>query len=204
MTLIPHDSLDWLVAMLREGMAYYRHAAEHVSDPEVARAFELAARTRGLILSDLSAMGAITEPESTAQTAAALATAPPQHRYDVLQQQFDAIHPEHQAQALVSRELASIRLIERCSFQSSMAILRVMKAPPPGRSDAGYAVSRIANRRVKSAAACSGLPTRAFLAGRSISGLTPRTVSCGSCVTLASYRPAGNILSKHLRFATAR
>jgi hypothetical protein len=147
MTLIPHDSLDWLVAMLREGMAYYRHAAEHVSDPEVARAFGLAARTRGLILSDLRAVGAITEPESVSDTAAALATAPPQHRYDVLQQQFDPTHPELQAQALVSRELASIRLIESV-FRSnpSMAIRRVMKAHFPQVQEVTRVMQRLAHR----------------------------------------------------------
>ena len=40
MTLIPQDSLDWLVGLLREGRAYYRHAVAHTQDAEVRRALD--------------------------------------------------------------------------------------------------------------------------------------------------------------------
>ena len=56
MTLIPQDALDWLVALLRDGRDYYRHAAEHTGDAEVRRAFELAAEARDALLAELRAL----------------------------------------------------------------------------------------------------------------------------------------------------
>lgn len=147
MTQIPIDSLDWLVGLLREGRAYYRHALEHSHDPEVRRAFEMGAEERDRILADLRAIDAIEESSTPADIANALGAAPPQHRYDLLQQQFDPSRPELQADALVSREGAGLRLVESV-FRShpSMAVRRVMKAHYPRLQQAARVMQRMARR----------------------------------------------------------
>jgi hypothetical protein len=147
MTLIPQDSLDWLVGLLREGRAYYRHAAEHTADSEVRRAFQLAAEERDAVLADLRAVGAIEESTSPADIAKALVSAPPQHRYNLLQQQFDPSRPELQAEALLAREGAGLRLVESV-FRShhSLAVRRVMKVHYPRLQQSARVMQRLARR----------------------------------------------------------
>jgi nucleotide-binding universal stress UspA family protein len=147
MTLIPPDSLAWLVGLLREGRAYYRHAAEHTNDPEVRRAFELAAEERDMVLADLRAVGAIEESHTPADVANALKGAPPQHRYHLLQEQFDPARPELQAEALVAREGAGLRLVESV-FRShhSLAVRRIMKVHYPRLQQSARIMQRLARR----------------------------------------------------------
>ena len=147
MTLIPQDSLDWLVGLLREGRAYYRHAAARTHDPEVRHAFELAAEERDTLLADLRACGAIEESHSPAEIDQALSSAPPQHRYNLLQQQFDPARPELQAEALVAREGAGLRLVESV-FRSnpSLAVRRIMKTHYPRLQQSARVMQRLARR----------------------------------------------------------
>lgn len=147
MTLIPADSLDWLVGLLREGRAYYRHAAEHTHDAEIRRAFELAAEERDTLLADLRDASVIEELHHPAETADALRVAPANHRYDVLQQQSDPARPELQAEALVAREGAGLRLVESV-FRShpSLAVRRIMKAHYPRMQQSARIMQRLARR----------------------------------------------------------
>lgn len=147
MTLIPQDSLDWLVGLLREGRAYYRHAAAHTQDPEVRHAFDVAAEERDTVLADLRAAGVIEESQTPADVARALAAAPPQHRYQVLQEQFDPARPELQAEALVAREGAGLRLVESV-FRShpELAVRRIMKVHYPRLQESARIMQRLARR----------------------------------------------------------
>jgi hypothetical protein len=147
MTLIPQDSLDWLVGLLREGRAYYRHAAQHTADPEVRRAFEVAAEERDTVLADLRAAGAIEESTNPSDVADALTAAPPQHRYNLLQQQFDPARPELQAEALVAREGAGLRLVESV-FRShpALAVRRIMKLHYPRLQQSARIMQRLSRR----------------------------------------------------------
>jgi len=147
MTLIPQDSLDWLVGLLREGRAYYRHAVAHTQDAEVRRAFELAAEERDMILADLRACDAIEESGNPAEIDRALGSAPPQHRYNLLQQQFDPSRPELQAEALVAREGAGLRLVESV-FRShpSLAVRRIMKVHYPRLQQSARVMQRLSRR----------------------------------------------------------
>src|SRR5688572_6488004 len=127
MTLVPLDALDWLVALLRDGRDYYRHAAEHTADAEIRHAFDVAAEARDRLLADLRAL-----PPSEAAIAPSDASinrrdVPEGQRYDLLRRQFDPLRAAHQAEALIGREHATLRLAESV-FRShdSFAVRRLM------------------------------------------------------------------------------
>lgn len=105
MTLVPQESLDWLVALLRDGRAYYRHAVVHTEDSEIRNAFGLAAEARDGLIVDLREAGFI-------EAIGDISPTPQQHSYEDLRRQFDPKHPELQADALLPREDATLRLIE--------------------------------------------------------------------------------------------
>lgn len=111
MTLVPQDSLDWLVALLRDGRAYYRHALVHTEDVELRHVFEVVAEARNGLLTDLRAVGMI-KPSGLGDVPLDATSTPPQHRYEALRRQFDPAHPASQAQALIPRENATLRLME--------------------------------------------------------------------------------------------
>lgn len=146
MTLIPQDSLDWLVALLRDGRAYYRHAVAHTRDAEVRTAFEIAAEARDGLLSDLRMVGSI-QPSGSADEPSDPDLVPSQHRYESLRVQFDPSHPEHQAEALVPRETATMRLVESV-FRSHPALVvrSLMKKHYPRLQHASAIMQRMAQR----------------------------------------------------------
>ena len=147
MTLIPQDALDWLVALLRDGRDYYRHAAMHAADAELQHAFELAAEARDKLLAQLRALPreeATIAPSDDALDRNAL---PESQRYDLLRRQFDPGHPDAQAEALLPRERATLRLAESV-FRShhSMAVRRLMKAHYKSLQQSAAIMQRLAER----------------------------------------------------------
>lgn len=147
MTLIPQDALDWLVALLRDGRDYYRHAAEHTGDAEVRRAFELAAEARDALLAELRAL-----PPDAASIPASDAgvnrdALPETQRYDQLRRQFDPTQPERQAEALLPRERSTLQLVESV-FRShpSMAVRRLMKQSFASLQQGAAIMQRMAQR----------------------------------------------------------
>jgi hypothetical protein len=147
MTLIPQDALDWLVALLRDGRDYYRHAATHAADTELQRAFDVAAEARDKLLSQLRAL-----PDDEARIAPSDATldrnaVPENQRYDLLRRQFDPAHPEFQAEALLLRERATLQWVESV-FRShdSMAVRRLMKRHYPALQQGAAIMQRLAQR----------------------------------------------------------
>ncbi len=146
MTLIPQDSLDWLVALLRDGRAYYRHALVHTDDVEIRHAFEIGAESRNALLADLRAVGLI-KPSGLEDVALDATSTPPQHRYEGLRRQFDPAHPESQADALIPRENATLRLAESvfCSHPEEL-VRAVMKKHYPRLQHGGAMMQRLAQR----------------------------------------------------------
>lgn len=146
MTLIPQDSLEWLVALVRDGRAYYQHALVHTNDVEVRHAFEIVAESRNALLADLRAAGMI-KPSGIEDVALDETTIPPQHRYEALRRQFDPSHPENQASALIARENATLRLVESVFCSHSEAQVRaLMKKHYPRLQHGGVMMQRLAQR----------------------------------------------------------
>lgn len=147
MTLIPQDTLDWLIASLRDGRTYYRHAVVHTQDAEIRRAFEIAATERSALLAALKDVGMYTPSESTIEEERASEQVPAAHRYEDLRRQFDPGHPELQADALVPRESATLRLMESV-FRSHPALVvrSVIKRHYLRMQQAGAIIQRMAQR----------------------------------------------------------
>jgi hypothetical protein len=140
MTLVPQESLDWLVALLRDGRAYYRHAVVHTDDAEIRRAFGLAAEARDALIVDLREAGLIEAGGQDGEV-------PPAHSYEALRRQFDPRHPGAHAEALVQREEATLRLVESV-FRSHPAIVvrSLMKKHYPKLQQSGAIIRRLALR----------------------------------------------------------
>lgn len=147
MTLIPQDALDWLVALLRDGRDYYRHAATHSTDPELQYAFEVAAEARDKLLAQLRGLPREEATIATSDDALDRNALPESQRYDLLRRQFDPGHPECQAEALLSRERATLRLVESV-FRShhSMAVRRLMKQYFAALKQGAVIMQRLAQR----------------------------------------------------------
>lgn len=146
MTLIPHESLDWLVALLRDGRAYYRHALVYTEDVEMRYAFEVVAEARNALLADLRAVGMI-KPSGLGDVPLDATAAPPQHRYEALRRQFDPAHPAHQAQALIPREDATLRLVESVFRSHPEDVVRgLMKKHYPRLQHGGEIMQRMAQQ----------------------------------------------------------
>jgi hypothetical protein len=147
MTLVPQESIDWLVALLRDGRAYYRHAEEHTSDPEVRRAFEIAAETRSALLADLQAAGFSTPLFGNVDAPQDHSLVPAAHRYETLRLQFDPAHPEAQAAALLPREEATLKLMESVFRSNPAPAMRaLMKKHYAPLQQGGAIVQRLAQR----------------------------------------------------------
>lgn len=140
MTLVLPESLEWLVALLRDGRTYYRHAVVHTEDSEIRNAFGLAAEARDGLIVDLREAGLI-------DAIGDVAPAPQQHRYEDLRRQFDPRHPELQADALLSREDATLRLVESV-FRSHPAIKvrSLMKKHYPRLQQSAAIIRRLSAR----------------------------------------------------------
>jgi hypothetical protein len=147
MTLIPQDSLDWLVAMLRDGRAYYRHAVVHTDDAEVRRAFEIAAQARSRLVAELQSANLCKTHPLPEEPVQDLSVVPLPHRYETLRKQFDGQHPDHQAEALVVRDQATLRLMESV-FRShpSIAARGLMKSHYLRMQESAAIVERMAKR----------------------------------------------------------
>jgi hypothetical protein len=147
MTLIPTHALDWLVAALRDGRDYYRHAEMHTADAELEHAFGLAAEARDKLLAELRELPP--EAAAIASTDAVLDrnAVPEGERYDLLRRQFDPNRPDVQAEALLSRERATLRLVESV-FRShpSLAVRRLMKGHFPALRQGAAIMQRLSQR----------------------------------------------------------
>ncbi len=151
MTLIPQDSLDWLVALLRDGRAYYRHALVYTEDVEMRHVFEVVAEARNSLLTDLRAVGMI-KPSGLADVPLDATAAPPQHRYEALRRQFDPAHPASQAHALIPRENATLRLIESVFRSHPEDVVRgLMKKHYPRMQHASAIMHRLAEQQLQAA-----------------------------------------------------
>ena len=106
MTLIPEDSLGWLIGLLRDGRDYYRFAEQQTLDPDAREAFQVAADARTKLLDELERAGA-----GTASNGPVVATDADQS-YDALRRQFDPQMPSAQGMALHRREARVLRLVE--------------------------------------------------------------------------------------------
>ena len=140
MTLVLQESLDGLVALLRDGRTYYRNAVVHTEDPEMRQAFGLAAEARDALIVDLREAGFI-------DVAREVEAPPAQHGYESLRRQFDRSHPELQADALLPREDATLRLVESV-FRSHPAIKvrSLMKKHYPRLQQSAAIIHRLSKR----------------------------------------------------------
>jgi hypothetical protein len=140
----PADTaLDLLVALLRDGLDFYRFAQHRTHDREVSAAFGLAAEVRGLILKDLQRAGAIGDPSSEQP----IPLDDGNLRYAVLCERLDADHPECVAAELRRREAALAQLVETL-FKSHPApgVRRVMKNYYPRVKHIAEMMRRLAHR----------------------------------------------------------
>ena len=140
MTLVPQESLDWLVTLLRDGRTYYRNAVVHTEDVEVRNAFGLAAEARDGLIVDLREAGFI-------EVAAEITPTPTQEGYESLRRQFDPRHPELQAEALLPREDATLRLVESV-FRShpTLKVRSLMKRHYPRLQQSAAIIHRLSKR----------------------------------------------------------
>jgi hypothetical protein len=147
MTLIPQESLDWLVDLLRDGRDYYRHAAEHTGDAEVRRAFGVAAEARDALLAELRALPPETAAIAASDAGVSRNALPETQRYDQLRRQFDPAQPERQADALLPRERSTLNLVESV-FRShpSTAVRRLMKQYFASLQQGAAIMQRLAQR----------------------------------------------------------
>lgn len=140
----PADTaLDLLVALLRDGLDFYRFAQHRTHDREVSAAFGLAAEVRGLILKDLQRSGAIGDPSSEQP----MPIDDGNLRYAVLCERLDADHPETVAAELRRREAALAQLVETL-FKShpTPGVRRVMKAYYPRVKHVAEMMRRLSHR----------------------------------------------------------
>lgn len=140
----PADTaLDLLVALLRDGLDFYRFAQHRTHDREVSAAFGLAAEVRGLILKDLQRAGAIGDASSEQPMPIDDGTL----RYAVLCERLDADHPETVAAELRRREAALAQLVETL-FKShpGPGVRRVMKAYFPRVKHVAEMMRRLSHR----------------------------------------------------------
>ena len=106
MTLIPEDSLGWLVGLLRDGRDFYRFAEQQTVDADAREAFRVAADARESLLDELERAGA-----STASNDPVVGMDADQS-YAALRRQFDPQMPSAQGLALHRREARVLRLVE--------------------------------------------------------------------------------------------
>jgi hypothetical protein len=144
MTAFTQDSLVGLVALLRDGRSYYRHAVVHTEDAEVRNAFGLAAEARDGLIVDLREAGFIDAVGDVSMPST------PQG-YEMLRRQFDPRHPELQADALMLREEATLRGVETV-FRShpTLKVRSLMKKHFP-RLQQGAAIVRRLSLRLHAA-----------------------------------------------------
>lgn len=145
MTLVFENGLPALVALLREGRDYYRFAADAVRDVEVSQVYGYAAACRTRLLEALVAARLLqhTSPGAHEPT-------PPAdgQGYVLLRGQFDPIHPEAQAAALVQRERHLLRLVEAVfRTEGSLAARRALKDAYPHLRRTAAILQRLALRR---------------------------------------------------------
>lgn len=147
MTLVPQDTLDWLIASLRDGRTYYRHAVVHTQDAEIRRAFEIGATERSAVLAALKEVGMYSPTETVPDDERSIQQVPHPHRYEDLRRQFDPNQPQLQAEALVPRESATLRLMESV-FRSHPALVArsVIKRHYLRMQQAGAIIQRMAER----------------------------------------------------------
>jgi hypothetical protein len=102
------DESRLLVRLLRESRDYFVFARDEVRDPEIARVFARAVRSRRELLEDLVATRLLfhTSPGLTDQRLDS------RIGYAALRDQFDPIHPDAHAEALYEREQRLIHLME--------------------------------------------------------------------------------------------
>jgi hypothetical protein len=125
MTVMIDDGVRLVVRLLRESRDYFAFARDESQDPEMARVFGRAARSRNDLLEDLIAMCVV--PANASPIAAPLPDE--DHGYAKLRTQFDPQHPEVHAEALFHRECYLVRLMEEVfRTDSSHALRRVLKA----------------------------------------------------------------------------
>lgn len=147
MTLIPTHALDWLVAALRDGRDYYRHAEMHTADAELRHAFDLAAEARDKLLAELRELSPDEAKIAPSDAVLDRNAVPEAERYDLLRRQFDPARPDFQAEALLSRERATLRLVESV-FRShpSLAVRRLMKRHYQALRQGAAIMQRLAQR----------------------------------------------------------
>jgi hypothetical protein len=147
MTLVTQETLNWLIALLRDGRAYYGHAASHTHDPEVKRAFRIAAQARENLVADLQAIGACELRSEGEELPLDWTQVPAEQRYEDLRLQFDPLQPDRQSEALLQREEATLRLMESV-FRSSptLRVRGLMKQHYPRLQQASAIIQRMAQR----------------------------------------------------------
>jgi hypothetical protein len=125
MTLMIDDGVRQVVRLLRESRDYFAFARDESQDPEMARVFGRAARSRNDLLEDLIASCVV--PANASQVAAPLPDV--EHGYAKLRSQFDPQHPEVHAEALFHRECHLVRLMEEVfRTEASQTVRSVLKA----------------------------------------------------------------------------
>lgn len=143
MSVPAETALDLLVALLRDGLDFYRFAQHRTQDREVSAAFGLAAEVRGLMLKDLQRAGAIGDPSREQPVPIDDGNL----RYAVLRDRLDGSHPETVAAELRRREAALAQLVETL-FKSHPApgVRRVMKNYFPRVKHCAEMMRRLSHR----------------------------------------------------------
>jgi hypothetical protein len=136
-------ALDLLVALLRDGLDFYRFAQHRTQDREVSAAFGLAAEVRGLMLKDLQRAGAIGDPAREQP----VPIDDPALRYVALRDRLDATHPESVAAELRRRETTLSQLVETLfKGHPSPGVRRVMKNYFPRVKHCAEMMRRLSHR----------------------------------------------------------
>lgn len=147
MSYQPNETIAALLALLRDGRAYYGHAARHSADAEVQRAFAIAAHARESLVADLQAIGKAEVRSETGETPIDWSQVPAIQRYEDLRLQFDPKHPERQAEALLSREEATLELMEAVfRAHPRIQVRSLMKQHYPKLQQASAIIQRMALR----------------------------------------------------------
>jgi hypothetical protein len=139
MTRLPDASLDRLIALLRDGRAYFWQAVVRADSDELRRTYGVAAAVRDAMIEDLRDLGAV--------SLASDPVPPSPQGFAALRREFDPARPERHVDVVIARERATLRLIERV-FRSHPAFLirRLMKQHYPQLQQSSAVLRRLRMR----------------------------------------------------------
>jgi hypothetical protein len=142
MSVSPDTSIELLVALVREGLDFYRDAQRRTADREAAAAFGVAAEIRALLLKDLQRIGVVAD--GTGEPPVRLEDA---LSYRAARERFDPLRPEGVAVELRKRETALMQLADALfKAHPRPGVRRVLKAYFPRLRHTAEMMRRLSHR----------------------------------------------------------